>query len=116
MNRNPMLAAILVFVAGFALQSGAGASEKQLAKKDAKPAAVASATWTDGEVARVEKAAGTVTIKHGPMPKFDMPAMTMPYRVKDKAVLDQLKTGDKIRFDVDAVGGVFTVVRLEKLK
>jgi len=27
-----------------------------------------------------------------------------------------LKPGDKIRFDMDSVGGVFTVLRLEKLK
>ena len=50
------------------------------------------------------------------MPKFDMPPMTMAYRVKDKAMLDQLKPGDKIKFDVDGVGGEFTVLRLEKVK
>lgn len=110
------MAAMLFFIAGFALQAGAGASERQPAKKDAKPAAAASAALTDGEVLRIDKVAGTATIKHGPMPKLDMPPMTMAYRVKDKAMLEQLKPGDKIRFDVDGVGGVFTVIRLEKLK
>ena len=65
---------------------------------------------------KVDKAAGKVTIKHGPMPKFDMPAMTMAYRVKDKAMLDNLQPGDKIKFDADGVGGEFTVLRLERVK
>jgi len=50
------------------------------------------------------------------MPKFDMPAMTMVYRVKDKAMLNNLEPGDKIKFDVDGVGGEFTVLRLERVK
>lgn len=115
MTRYSLMIAVLILGAGLAFQAGADVGRKQPGKAESKPAA-ASAAWTEGEVARVEKAAGTVTIKHGAMPKFDMPPMTMPYKVKDKAVLDQLKPGDKIRFDVDAVGGVFTVLRLEKLK
>ena len=116
MSRNAILITVFFLGAGLALQTGAGASEKQLSKKQATPAAAASAALTEGEVLRIDKAAGTATIKHGPMPKLDMPPMTMPYRVKDKAMLERLKPGDKIRFDVDAVGGVFTVLRLEKLK
>jgi Cu/Ag efflux protein CusF len=114
MIRKSILITALFFGAGLAFHAGAEAGQKQPAAKAGKP--TAGAAWTEGEVARVEKAAGTVTIKHGAMPKFDMPPMTMPYPVKDKTVLDQLKPGDKIRFDVDGVGGVFTVTRLEKLK
>ena len=113
MTRNVLVIAMLIFGAGLAYQADADIGKKQTGKTEAK---VAGAAWTEGEVARIEKAAGTVTIKHGAMPKFDMPPMTMPYKVKDKRVLDQLKPGDKIRFDVDGVGGVFTVTRLEKLK
>ena len=115
MSRNSTLIAALFIGAGLAFQAGADTGKRQPGNAESKPAA-ASFAWTEGEVARVEKAAGTVTIKHGAMPKFDMPPMTMPYRVKDKAVLDQLKPGDKIRFDLDSVGGVFTLTRLEKLK
>ncbi|MBE0625753.1 MAG: copper-binding protein [Burkholderiales bacterium] len=116
MTRNSILIAALLLSAGLAFQSAAGASERQSAKTGTKPAAVASAALTEGEVLRVDRAAGTATIKHGPMPKLDMPAMAMPYKVKDKAVLDDLKPGDKIAFEADSVGGVFTVVRLEKRK
>lgn len=115
MGRNSILITALLVGAGLAFQAGADAGKKQPGKTEAK-ATAAGAGWTEGEVARVEKGKGMVTIKHGPMPKFDMPPMTMPYPVKDKSVLDQLKPGDRIRFDVDGAGGVFTVTRLEKLK
>ncbi|MBI5910075.1 MAG: copper-binding protein [Betaproteobacteria bacterium] len=116
MTRSSNLIALLFLGVGLAFQAGADDSHKHHASNEAKPAAAASAALTDGEVRKMDKAAGKVTIKHGPMPKFDMPAMTMVYRVKDKAMLEQLKPGDKIKFDADGVGGEFTVLRLEKVK
>jgi Cu/Ag efflux protein CusF len=113
MTRNSILIAALMLGAGLAFQASADDSHRHHATNEA---AAASAALTEGEVRKIDKAAGKVTIKHGPMPKFDMPAMTMVYRVKDKAMLDQLKPGDKIRFDADGVGGEFTVLRLEKVK
>jgi Cu/Ag efflux protein CusF len=68
---------------------------------------------TDGEVRKVDKDAKKITIRHGPIVNLDMPAMTMVFQVKDPALLDQLKTGDKIRFIADKVGGQFTVMRVE---
>ena len=116
MTRKTISTAVLLLGAGLAFQVSAQDSHKHHATNEAKPAATAAAALTDGEVRKVDKAAGKVTIKHGPMPKFDMPAMTMAYRVKDKAMLDQLKAGDKIKFDADGVGGEFTVLRLERVK
>lgn len=114
MTRSSILIAVSIFGAALAFQ--AGADDSHHATNEAKPAAAASAAWTKGEVRNVDKAHGKLTIKHGAMPKFDMPPMTMAYRVKDKAMLDHLKPGDQIRFDVDGVGGEFTVLRLEKVK
>jgi Cu/Ag efflux protein CusF len=116
MTRNAILIAVSILGAGLAFQARADDSHQHLAANEAKPAVAASASLTEGEVRKVDKAAGKVTIKHGPMPKFDMPAMTMAYRVKDKAMLDNLKPGDKIKFDADGVGGEFTVLRLERMK
>ena len=45
-----------------------------------------------------------------------MPPMFMAYQVKDKAMLDDLKPGDKIKFDVDRVDGKYTVTGLEKVQ
>jgi Cu/Ag efflux protein CusF len=40
--------------------------------------------------------------------------MTMVYRVKDAAMLDQLKPGDKVKFEAEKLGGAFTVTKIEK--
>ncbi|MBL8525754.1 MAG: copper-binding protein [Betaproteobacteria bacterium] len=69
-----------------------------------------------GEVKKVDKEAGKVTIKHGEIKNLDMPAMTMVFRVKEAAMLDQLKTGDKIQFAADKIDGNFTVTKVEIAK
>ena len=69
---------------------------------------------TDGEIRRVDKEAKKITIKHGPIPNLDMPPMTMVFQVKDPAMLDQVKAGDKIRFSADKIGGQYTVTKIEK--
>ena len=86
-------------------------------KKSSTGATQASAgAMTDGEVRKVDKDAKKITIKHGPLQKLDMPAMTMVFQVKDPAMLDQVKAGDKIRFDAEKVGAAFTVTKIERLK
>ena len=73
------------------------------------------AKMVDGQVKKVDKAAGKVTLAHGPLANLgmDMP-MTMVFRVKDAAWLDQMKEGDRNRFVADNVNGAITVVRFEK--
>lgn len=71
---------------------------------------------TDGEIRKVDKDAKKITIKHGPMPKFDMPGMTMVFQVKDPALLDKVKPGDKVNFEAEKLGGAFTVTRIEAAK
>jgi Cu(I)/Ag(I) efflux system periplasmic protein CusF len=67
----------------------------------------------EGEVRRVDKDAKKITIRHGPLAKFDMPAMTMVFQVKDPAMLDKVKAGDKVKFDAEKVGGAFMLTALE---
>lgn len=76
-------------------------------------AATASAPLSQGEIRKVDTAAGKVTIKHGPLENLGMPAMTMVFRVKDAAMLDQVKPGDHVRFLAEQVGGALTVTKLE---
>ncbi len=68
---------------------------------------------SDGEVRKVDKGAQKITIKHGPLANLDMPPMTMVFKVKDPAFLDQVKAGDKVKFEAEKVGGAFTVTKIE---
>lgn len=76
-------------------------------------ASPAAPPWVDATVKKLDKAAGKITLAHGPLTNLDMGAMTMAFRVKEKAWLDKVKEGDKIRIAADNIKGELTVVRLE---
>lgn len=67
---------------------------------------------TDAEVRKVDKAASKVTLKHGEIKNLDMPPMTMVFVVRDKAALDTLKPGDKVKFKAVKDGGTYTVTEI----
>ena len=75
--------------------------------------APADATVVEGTVKKIDKAAGKLTIAHGPLESLGMPPMTMVFRAAEPGLLDQVKVGDKIRFAVEKVGGALTVTSLE---
>jgi Cu(I)/Ag(I) efflux system periplasmic protein CusF len=75
-----------------------------------------SSVLADGEVRKVDKSAGKITLKHGPIKSLDMPAMTMVYQVKDPAMLGQVKEGDKVRFSAEMRGSAMIVTRIEPAK
>jgi len=70
----------------------------------------------EGTVKKVDKAAGKVTVAHGPLSNLKMPAMTMVFRVKDAAWLDRMQADSKIRFQADSINGILTIVRFESAK
>jgi len=80
------------------------------------PSVDSGQSMTSGVVRKVDKGAGKVTIRHGPIENLGMPQMTMIFRVKDPAMLDRLKEGDEIRFVAEKVDGAFTVMRVEAAK
>jgi Cu(I)/Ag(I) efflux system periplasmic protein CusF len=82
----------------------------------ASATAIAASDMTDGEVRKVDKEGGKVTLKHGEIKNLDMPAMTMVFQVPDKAVLEKLQPGDKVRFRAVNEGGKFTVTDIEPSK
>ncbi len=71
---------------------------------------------TDGEVKKVDKEAGKITLRHGELKNLGMGAMTMVFRVKDPAMLTQVKAGDKVKFIAERVSGAITVVQLAPAK
>ncbi len=82
-----------------------------------KPAAAAgTGDLTDAEVRKIDLEAGRLTLKHAEIRNLDMPAMTMVFVVKDKAMIDKLKTGDKVRFRAMNDAGKYTVTDIQPAK
>lgn len=73
----------------------------------------AAAPLSSGEVKKVDKEAAKITIKHGPLANLNMPAMTMVFKVGERAMLDRVAAGDKIGFTAEMVGGALTVIKLQ---
>jgi Cu(I)/Ag(I) efflux system periplasmic protein CusF len=71
---------------------------------------------SEGEVRKVDKTAGKITLRHGEIRNLDMPSMTMVFLVKDKSMLDKVKTGDKVRFLAEKSNGTLVVTALEAAK
>lgn len=94
---------------------GAPAAEAKHAAHSGHQAGVA-AQMVDGEVKKVDKEAGKITIRHGELKALGMPAMTMVFRAKDPAMFDQVKVGHKVKFMAEKVNGAITVVHLENAK
>ena len=73
-------------------------------------------TLAEGEVRKVDKDAQKITLKHGPIQNLDMPPMTMVFKVKDPGILEQVKAGDKVKFQAEKIGGALTVTKIEPVK
>ncbi len=67
----------------------------------------------EGEVRKVDKATGKISIRHGEIKNLDMPPMSMVFQVKDPGFLDKVKAGEKVRFTVDQINGNYTVMSIE---
>ena len=79
-------------------------------------AAAGATDLADGEIRKVDKDAAKLTIRHGDIKNLGMPPMTMVFRVQDNAMLDKVKTGDKVQFAAEKVGGMLTVTAIESVK
>jgi Cu/Ag efflux protein CusF len=112
--------AIALAAAVAALAAGpAAAQTHDHAHPSHAPATVAqatAATLADGEVRKVDKDAGKITLKHGPIKSLDMPPMTMVFQVKDRAFLEKVKAGDKVKFTAEEKAGAYVVTSIDAAK
>lgn len=92
----------------------AAADDAHHKKEGAAQSSAPASPLAEGEVRKVDKEAQKITVRHGPIPDLDMPKpMTMVYRVKDPAMLEKVKTGDKIKFHAEKIDGAFTLTAIE---
>ena len=66
-----------------------------------------------GLIQQIDRDKGTITIKHGPLQGLDMPAMTMSFQVKDKAMLSNLQPLQKVEFDLTYDGRTFLITGIK---
>ena len=80
--------------------------------------AFAQGAMVNGEVKKIDEAAGKVTLKHGPIKNLDMEedGMTMVFRVQDPAMLKQVKVGDKVQFEAERASAGITITKMQKGK
>lgn len=53
-----------------------------------------------GKVTEVDAKAGRIALDHGPMPSIKWPAMKMGFMVEDRALIQGLKPGDAVEFEM----------------
>lgn len=78
-------------------------------------AAVTSAnskSLSTGEIKKIDKDAGKITLKHGPLVNLNMPAMTMVFKVQSPQLLNTVKVGDSVKFRVENIQGALTVTQI----
>jgi Cu(I)/Ag(I) efflux system periplasmic protein CusF len=91
--------------------------EVQPARRPAMASSAAGAIeWTEGEVRKIDKAAGKLTLRHGDIRNLGMPGMTMVFKARDAALLGTLKAGDRVRFKADMDGSGLVVTALEVVR
>jgi Cu/Ag efflux protein CusF len=75
-----------------------------------------AADMTDGEVRKIDKETKKITLKHAEIKSLDMPAMTMVFQVRDPALLDAVKAGDKVKFSVEMIGKAMVITEISVVK
>ena len=114
--KNVSKITLAMLIATSAVTFATSATAQMAGMAPMAPASAGQSSMSEGEIKNIDKDAGKLTIKHGELKNLGMPGMTMVFRVKDPAVLGQVKVGDKVHFVADKVGGALTVTSLEVAK
>lgn len=97
---------------GMAQAAPGGSMPMNMAPMGQAPAA--SAISATGVVRQVKPEADKVKISHDPIAALGWPAMTMNFRVKDKAVLEGISPDDKVTFQLEKDAKGLVITRIEK--
>ena len=98
------VATAIVFAASSALAHAGEMKGMDMSKSDKKGTHKA-----DGTVKSVDAKAGTVTLDHEPVKSMSWPAMTMAFKVQDKALMDKLTQGKKVEVEFEQRGKDYVI-------
>lgn len=110
MKKSIFIAVILSMISFTAISSYADDMKMDMpaAKSDmAKP------ITGRGVVITENKSSGSVTLKHEAIPAIGWSAMTMPFKVKDKMLLDHVEKGDKVQFTLEQQGKDYVITSIK---
>lgn len=65
-----------------------------------------------GTVTAIDKAGGNITLDHGPIAEAGWPAMEMEFKATPPSLLDTVKVGDKVSFELKMGGGTGEVTTI----
>jgi len=116
LNTLLLVAATLAGTASVYAASHAGAPMSSTTDTKKAGSTAAPADMAEGEIRKVDVENKKITIKHGVIKNLDMPGMTMVFQVKDSAMLEKVKTGDKVRFSAEKAGGAIVVTDIQPVK
>ena len=106
-----------MFTGAASAYAGSHAGAPMAAGEAKKESLAAKPTdMADGEIRKIDKENKKITIKHGVIKNLDMPGMTMVFQVKDAALMDKIKTGDKVRFSAEQAGSAIVVTDIQMAK
>jgi Cu(I)/Ag(I) efflux system protein CusF len=71
---------------------------------------------SDGEIKKIDKSSGKITLKHGELKNLDMPSMTMVFTAKNLNQLEPLQAGDKVKFKAVSENGKLLVTDIQVVK
>lgn len=109
----PLLLVSLAFAAPAIAQQK---FDDHAAHHPAPATAVAAASLTDGEVRKVDKDGGRLTLRHGEIKSLAMPPMTMAFRVREVASLEALAPGDRVRFKAVLDAGTLIATDIQAVR
>jgi Cu/Ag efflux protein CusF len=78
--------------------------------------ASAQSASADGVIRKLDLEAQRVLIKHGEWQGVSMMAMTMPFQVRDKALLQDLKVNDTVHFSMEPDGRDWVITQIARLE
>ncbi len=105
-----------LLVAASVLAAGAAVARPMANRPGMDHAAAAKTGQGTGVVTAIDARAGTLTIRHGPIPAVGWPAMTMTFKATPPALLRGVRAGRTIGFDVRTRGMDAEVTALRVLR